>query len=489
MPLSAPTKFGTVWNASGVNRNTIPVASQIGVTPGLASYTDGFPPLTMTPIASGGVPPFGQDFNGLGYAVTLAIQWLQAGGGYAFDSSFASTVGGYPLGAEVQRSDGLGFWVNTSANNSTGPESATSGTNWIPLPSNTTFSTSMASGSVTLTAIQAANPIIILTGLLTASVNLILPTWAQKWLIVNNCTNSGNNAYGVTVKTPSGSGVVSMPGSSLSIYGDGTNINQVNPNGQNRQHGQCRLALSGGNLVLSPVNGNGIVINMLMQTVPSAGVSLPATGLTASTLYYIYAYMNSGTMTLEASTTAYATDASSGVTIKSGDVTRTLVGMAYPVAGPVFVDSNTQRYVRSWFNDPGISGISYFTASRSTTSNGTYVELNSEIRVNFLTWSGEIVHVSGAGVSTESNALVTNNTAVGFDGTNTELGSYSSGYGPTNNFSVPYTINFKKTGLSEGAHYATLLASVGGSGTATYSGGTPTSSNPAVCTMGIYTKK
>ena len=46
-------------------------------------------------------------------------------------------------------------------------------------------------------------------------------------------------------------------------------------------HGQCRLALSGGNLLLSPYSGNNLNINGTPQAIPSAGVSLSPSGLLA----------------------------------------------------------------------------------------------------------------------------------------------------------------------------------------------------------------
>ncbi|UIN20790.1 hypothetical protein [Herbaspirillum frisingense] len=256
--------------------------------------------------------------------------------------------------------------------------------------------------------------------------------------------------------------------------------------------GQCRLTQSGGNLKLSPFNGNRLTINGQAQVIPSAGITLAATSLTPSTLYYVYAYMNSGTMTLEASTTAHATDANTGVEIKSGDSSRTLVGMARPITGPAWQDTAAQRFVRSWFNDPGIAGLNWFTANRQVTSVvPSYVEINSEIRCEFLCWSGEIVQVGGSGNSTQTVAGITNHTAVAFDGLATETGSWSSGYTPSNNFGVPYTVNLPKTGLLEGYHYATLVGALGasGGGVATYAGGTPTATAPSVCTITIQTKK
>src|SRR5690349_16921436 len=62
--------------------------------------------------------------------------------------------------------------------------------------------------------------------------------------------------------------------------------------------GQCRLVKSGANLVLQRFQGLWLTINGVVQAIPAAGVSLAPTGLTASTNYNIYAYMNSGTMTL-----------------------------------------------------------------------------------------------------------------------------------------------------------------------------------------------
>lgn len=159
-------------------------------------------------------------------------------------------------------------------------------------------------------------------------------------------------------------------------------------------HGQCRLTKSGSNLLLSRFNGNKLAINGVIEAIPSAGVTLAPTGLVVSTLYYIYAYMNAGVMTLEALTTTHATDATTGVEIKSGDATRTLVGMARPTTGPAWTYSATDKSVRSWFNDRGIAagGVS---ANQATTS-ATLTNVAS-VPVNALMWSGEQVVVNGSG--------------------------------------------------------------------------------------------
>ena len=221
MSISTPTKITVPFaNSAGTYKNTIPVPSQISITPGAASFTDGFPPLTMTPKASGGLPPFGQDMNGVLFNVTQAIQYSQAGGLFPYDSVFSTAVGGYPNGAVVQASDRSCLWLNSVANNTTAPESF--GAGWSPLCAYGETLISLSSSNVTLTALQSAKNIIILSGAISTNLNIILPTYLKQWTIVNNCTG----AYSVTAKTASGSGVIIANGNAIEVYGDGTNINQ-----------------------------------------------------------------------------------------------------------------------------------------------------------------------------------------------------------------------------------------------------------------------
>ena len=96
IPTKIPLPFA--YNAS-TYKNTIPTASQIGVVNGRASLNDGFPPLNFVPIASGGVPPFGGDINGILNEITAIQQWQEAGGFFTYDSAFSAAIGGYPKGA------------------------------------------------------------------------------------------------------------------------------------------------------------------------------------------------------------------------------------------------------------------------------------------------------------------------------------------------------------------------------------------------------
>lgn len=121
--------------ASQGDKNTIPVTPSTGTgQTNYASYQKGFPPVTMTPLVAGGLPPNGMDFNGILFALSSSVGFVQSGGLPTFDADFSSTIGGYPLGAVLQSNDGASAYVSTIANNTTdfnsSPESI--GTSWLP---------------------------------------------------------------------------------------------------------------------------------------------------------------------------------------------------------------------------------------------------------------------------------------------------------------------------------------------------------------------
>lgn len=203
----------------------IPVNSQIGVTNGAASYNDGFPPLTFTPEVSGGVPPFGQDFNALLYTITAHLQNLSAGQLYTYNATISSALGGYPAGSVVKSTNGKTLWLNIVANNTTNPD-ATDGSaaGWVQLASyGQATITGLTNANVTLNPLQYCCPYIVLSGALTGNISIILPAIFESWLFVNNCTG----AFTVTARTASGSGVVIPAGGASSptgVYCDGVNI-------------------------------------------------------------------------------------------------------------------------------------------------------------------------------------------------------------------------------------------------------------------------
>lgn len=249
MPISTPTQITVPFATSGL-KTSIPAASD-PIT-GRAGYDQGFTAINMTPRTAGGIPPFGQDFNGIFFDISTALQFLEAGGGFPYNSTFATAVGGYPLGALVSRSDGSGLWRNTVANNTADPEGA--GTGWQPEEAGAT-SVAMSNANVTLTRLQAARQIITITGTLTANIQLILPTYVKTWLVNNTATG----AFTVTVKTAAGSGVAVATGASQQLYGDGTNIARANQGGGQLVR-TLRYYLSSGVLNFSINGGTGTTV-------------------------------------------------------------------------------------------------------------------------------------------------------------------------------------------------------------------------------------
>lgn len=222
MQTSSQPKLLPIPFADNGDRKSIPNDSQIGITAGRASYNDGFPPLTRTPLAAGGVPPFGTDFNGVLNDITAALRWSQSGAGYPFNAAFNTAISGYPKGARIPNSTLDGYWLNTTDGNTANPEvTGAATTGWVPAENyGVTAITGLSGSSVTLTTLQASKERITLAGALSSNINLVLPAWIKRWTIVNNCTG----AFSVTVKTPNGSGVSVPAGRSSILQGDGTNV-------------------------------------------------------------------------------------------------------------------------------------------------------------------------------------------------------------------------------------------------------------------------
>lgn len=227
--------------------------------------------------------------------------------------------------------------------------------------------------------------------------------------------------------------------------------------------GAGKLVKSGADLKFLPKNGTRLVVNGTVRTIPAAGVTLAPTSLTPDTLYYIYAFWNGAALALEASATTHATH-TDGVEIKNGDASRTLVGMARTITGPAWVDTDEQRLVLSYYNRGTIRGRSTFSANRSTAS-ATFVELNTEIRVEFLTW-GDEAQILSANVAVNS-AAGDPKSAIGIDGANVReisvISASSSGSSATG-AAVGALME------TEGYHVATLLGHTSGGVNGTWRG-------------------
>lgn len=235
MPITAPLQVITPFANNGT-KNVIPIEES--PIQGNASFVTGFPEINSLPIESGGIPPTWQDFNGLFYTLFQAIQWQQAGGNYPFSQYLLSGdgttigIGGYPLGAVVQKSDGSGLWVNILNNNNLSPEVSTNGVvnpGWLSFNTNNVANINVSSSNITLTTLQASAAIIVFMGSLTSNINITFPNRSGTFIVSNQTT--GN--FVINLKTSSSSGVSLPKDSNQLMFCDGNNIKYTNNITQN----------------------------------------------------------------------------------------------------------------------------------------------------------------------------------------------------------------------------------------------------------------
>ena len=81
---SQPNFLSMPFSQNG-NKNTIPSTNDGGQ--GLASLEFGFPQITETPLAIGGIPPKRKDFNGILYALSTFAFFAQSGGQFAYSNT------------------------------------------------------------------------------------------------------------------------------------------------------------------------------------------------------------------------------------------------------------------------------------------------------------------------------------------------------------------------------------------------------------------
>lgn len=74
--------------------------------------------------------------------------------------------------------------------------------------------------NVTLTAVEAGNGILKFTGALTGNIAVIVPATSKSWVIQNATTG----AFALTVKTPTGTGIVVAQGDTAELWCDGVNV-------------------------------------------------------------------------------------------------------------------------------------------------------------------------------------------------------------------------------------------------------------------------
>lgn len=118
--LTQPTLLLKRFCESGT-KNTLPVTNTDTSNPQLADLTNGFPVATQGDPTDGKLPPERADFNALGYLTTSYDYFYQAGGTFTFNSTIASAIGGYPLGARLWHTNagGMSMILRSTKDNNT----------------------------------------------------------------------------------------------------------------------------------------------------------------------------------------------------------------------------------------------------------------------------------------------------------------------------------------------------------------------------------
>ena len=106
-----PKLLSKPWASDGL-KNNIPAERNGGLAQEAATYAEGFPNITMTPISVGGKPPSGKDMNGVLYEISAHTVWQNQGGRYRFDQSFCDTIGGYPKGVVLLNDKGDAEYIS-----------------------------------------------------------------------------------------------------------------------------------------------------------------------------------------------------------------------------------------------------------------------------------------------------------------------------------------------------------------------------------------
>lgn len=91
--------------AQNGQKNAIPENYSSSMESNQATWDQGFGQITMIPVAAGGLPPKGQDFNGIFNQISENVIYLSKGGRFKFSADYAAAINGYPKGAILQSDD------------------------------------------------------------------------------------------------------------------------------------------------------------------------------------------------------------------------------------------------------------------------------------------------------------------------------------------------------------------------------------------------
>jgi hypothetical protein len=159
----------------------------------------------------------------------------------------------------------------------------------------------LSNANVTLSPAQYGLPVIVLTGTLTADLNLIFPSIEGEWTVINTCSGE----FVVTCKTAAGSGVAMLPSNSRILFCDGTNVYAAQTKGLN-------FSESSGAAIVAPTTLSLAQAGFWYQVTSPVNVTLPS--LAKVPLGTTYTFTTSNGFTLKGNGADFI-QANGGVTV------------------------------------------------------------------------------------------------------------------------------------------------------------------------------
>jgi hypothetical protein len=233
-------------------------------------------------------------------------------------------------------------------------------------------------------------------------------------------------------------------------------------------------------LSFTPYGGNQIKINGQVYQIPVAGIAgLANTGviinsvggqsLAANTPYAVYASISGGVVTAQYGTIITAHRPSQAIGNEGVEVywdgivesnPLSFIGSIRTNASSQFVDTVTQRFVRSWYNRSTIPLVNFFTAATLVPST-VYSEVSSSVRLEWVNFANETVRLDFSAPFYQAGGLVAvTDVSIGLDSTTVAQNAWGGkGHVVNENYAViPVGLNVQP---AEGYHFASVLARYG----------------------------
>ena len=274
-------------------------------------------------------------------------------------------------------------------------------------------------------------------------VAVTLPAPTGSTFLVGWTVHLINQGSGAVTITPGGSATINAkaslvlaPGMAVAIFSDGTNYSAMVVPADVPSTGAGRLTyVSSTQIKFAPYNGQWVKVGGVWRQIPSAGVTGGTTGVyvngasgqnLVNNMYWVYLWDNAGTPTVDYSpNVGHATSSTAGnigTEIKSGDDSRSLIGLVHVDSSLHFNDSAGFRGVASWSNRclKSVQGASTVGTSGTSTS---WAEISTASRVLLLSFADDTVFVTLHGAGAHATAGGTIYTSIGANGAQTGAAS------------------------------------------------------------------